>query len=236
MHPALHDLDVLLLDLNGTFMFGQDRFGPDQDYNATYQGITGRPFSGSLHDLMATLLDDFLRDYQEPACFDRFPTLLAFLRRHPATADLSDSEREAIAGVVAAHELGSISDDFAHAISRLAETHTLALVSNVWSASGPWRDELNRAGVLECFDVVVFSSDGASVKPSRRIFDDVLEQLGNPPCSRVAVVGDSLRCDIGGAEAAGLKSIWIDGSGEGHPGSGPIPEWIIHDLRELVAP
>ena len=32
---------ILLLDLNGTFMFEQDRFGPEQDYSATYRADGG---------------------------------------------------------------------------------------------------------------------------------------------------------------------------------------------------
>jgi 5'-nucleotidase len=28
---------AVLFDTNGTFMFGEDRFGPDQDYAATYR-------------------------------------------------------------------------------------------------------------------------------------------------------------------------------------------------------
>lgn len=38
----LDQFSVLLLDMNGTFMFGHDRFGPDQDYFATYQRVGGR--------------------------------------------------------------------------------------------------------------------------------------------------------------------------------------------------
>ena len=32
---------ALLLDMNGTCMFGHDRFGPDQDYVATYRSHGG---------------------------------------------------------------------------------------------------------------------------------------------------------------------------------------------------
>lgn len=31
-----NDKEALLLDMNGTFMFGEDRFGDDQDYSAYY--------------------------------------------------------------------------------------------------------------------------------------------------------------------------------------------------------
>src|SRR2546426_828481 len=32
---------AVLLDMNGTLMFGGDRFGPDQDYAATYRSLGG---------------------------------------------------------------------------------------------------------------------------------------------------------------------------------------------------
>ena len=37
----LDKYSVLLLDMNGTFMFGHDRLGNDQDYYATYQMAGG---------------------------------------------------------------------------------------------------------------------------------------------------------------------------------------------------
>jgi len=39
---------VVLLDMNGTFMFREDRFGPDQDYAATYRALGGRRLAAEL--------------------------------------------------------------------------------------------------------------------------------------------------------------------------------------------
>jgi hypothetical protein len=33
---------VVLLDPNGTFRFGEDRFGPGEDFAATYRSVGGR--------------------------------------------------------------------------------------------------------------------------------------------------------------------------------------------------
>ena len=60
----LDHFTVVLLDMNGTFMFGHDRLGPSEDYFASYLGLGG----GSLdraqvqHALRATC-DALLRDY-----------------------------------------------------------------------------------------------------------------------------------------------------------------------------
>ena len=41
LSKLLDGFSVHLLDMNGTFMFGQDRFGPDEDFHATYRALGG---------------------------------------------------------------------------------------------------------------------------------------------------------------------------------------------------
>jgi len=38
-NSMLSRFTVVLLDMNGTFMFGGDRFGPEQDFAATYHAL-----------------------------------------------------------------------------------------------------------------------------------------------------------------------------------------------------
>ena len=132
---------VVLLDMNGTFMFGGDRFGPEQDFAATYHALGGRR-------LAAQVVQD---------------------------------------------------------------------------------------GVLNLFATTVFSSDSRSVKPSRKLFEHALGAI-NAPRSEVVFVGDSLRCDIGGAAGAGLASIWIDRAGRGRGATDPEPTFVIGNLLELINP
>jgi FMN phosphatase YigB (HAD superfamily) len=47
-------------------------------------------------------------------------------------------------------------------------------------------------------------------------------------------VGDSLRCDVGGAARAGLATVWIDRQGTGPVPGGPQPDWIVRNLLELL--
>jgi putative hydrolase of the HAD superfamily/5'-nucleotidase len=115
----------------------------------------------------------------------------------------------------------------------LAVTHRLGVVSNILSYKGLWLDEFARAGVLPLFATTVFSSDGRSVKPSRRLFEQALDALGTPR-SEVVFVGDSLRCDIGGAAAVGLATVWVDGSGHGRQAGDPQPTFVVRDLLELL--
>ena len=38
----IDQFSVLLLDMNGTFMFGEDRFGEGEDFYRTYRALGGR--------------------------------------------------------------------------------------------------------------------------------------------------------------------------------------------------
>jgi putative hydrolase of the HAD superfamily len=89
--------------------------------------------------------------------------------------------------------------------------------------------------VYHLFEVVVFSSDGPSMKPSRRLFESALNRIGTRP-GETLFIGDSLRCDVAGAAALGIATIWIDRHGHGVPDEDPHPDRVVRDLLDLVAP
>lgn len=61
--PGILDrFSVVLLDMNSTFMFDEDRFGPEHDYAATYRSFGGRLPSGHVRRLVQ-------------ACYDRLDAL-----------------------------------------------------------------------------------------------------------------------------------------------------------------
>jgi len=101
--------------------------------------------------------------------------------------------------------------DAAAALDALDGTHALALVTN--GAACLQREKLAASGLAERFAVVVVSADVGAAKPDAAIFRHALAQLGCPP-ERATMVGDSLRKDVGGALAAGLRAVWLNRSGE----------------------
>jgi putative hydrolase of the HAD superfamily/5'-nucleotidase len=209
-------------------MFGEDRFGPAHDYHATYRRLGGVRLSAD--DLRQAVSDCYNRlaaRYEDAGHTDSFPQVREMLIGLPA------GEADIVEDVIAQHELGRVPDACAAALRTLAATHRLGVVTNVWSRKGPWLDELRRAGVLDLFAVAVFSSDGPHIKPSSALFRQALAAVA-VPAAEVVFVGDSLRCDIGGAAAAGLDSIWINPSGIARPSGSPSPTFEVRSVLELV--
>ena len=212
--------------MNGTFMFGEDRFGPEHDYVATYRHLGGHLSSADVRHLIQTCYSRLDALYPDPSYHDRFPSVAETLRALPGADGLNKTELGRLEQTFATHELGRVPSAYAAALERLASMHRLGLVADVWSEKEPWLGELRRADVLGLFETTVFSSEIGSVKPSPRPFFVAMERLRANPEACV-VIGDSARRDIGGAKAAGLPAIWI---GRGRP-----PEEAEGSVRDLLA-
>ena len=116
------------------------------------------------------------------------------------------------------------------ALEALRRTHALALVTN--GASCLQREKLAGSGLAEVdFGAVVVSGDLGTGKPGRAIFAHTLERLG-VDADRAVMVGDSLARDVEGAEAAGIRGIWLNRAGARPPT--PNGHTQISTLAELA--
>jgi len=99
----------------------------------------------------------------------------------------------------------------------------LGLISN-------WDDRLrpllNSLQLANHFEICVVSCEVGASKPSSKIFQSAVEQLGVPGTS-ILHVGDSFEMDVAGARAAGLNAVQIQ-RGAGQPGG-------IDSLLDLVS-
>ena len=218
---------VVLLDMNGTLMFGQDRFGPGEDFAATYRSLGGVALADDeVERAVRTTCKFMASDYENPAKYDDFPQVADVLRNlHPT---LPDMERNRIEDIIASHELGRVPDDYAGCLQRMARTHRLGLVANIWSKKDWWLRELERAGVLGLIEFPVFSCDHKSIKPSPVLFDLAFKPFGVSK-EDVVFVGDSMVHDIEGAKRAGFSTIWIDSSGA----VSDVADFIVPSLLDL---
>lgn len=94
-----------------------------------------------------------------------------------------------------------------------ADRVAMAAVSNAAFSARVLAAELQRHGLLKYFRFVVSSADFGLRKPHPAIFEAALDRLG-VPADRAWFVGDTLGEDIAGAEAAGLRPIWLSDRGE----------------------
>ena len=91
-------------------------------------------------------------------------------------------------------------------LKELRGRYKLAIVSN--SMSLVPKDFLERHGLSEYFDATVISGEVGIRKPKPELFEHALKLLGVKPSDAIHV-GDSLREDVLGAQAAGMKTIWV---------------------------
>ena len=87
---------VVLLDMNGTFMFGGDRFGPEQDFAATYHALGGRRLIAQVvQDGVLACFETLGVIYDDSARCDSFPSVLETLPRPPHDSQPARERAEA---------------------------------------------------------------------------------------------------------------------------------------------
>ena len=123
-------------------------------------------------------------------------------------------------------------------LAELASLRAIGLCSN-FSHSQTAVGILEQAGLARHLAAVVISDAVGLRKPRREIFEAVLARLGVAP-EQTLHVGDSLRADVVGAAALGIKTAWLTrrvkdprAALEAH--RGPAPDFTIRDLAELPA-
>ncbi len=106
------------------------------------------------------------------------------------------------------------------------------IVSNTpWgSPAAAWREDLDRHGLLDKVDAVVFCVDVGWRKPHPAPFHRALELL-SVPASEAVFVGDDPRWDVVGAERVGVRPILLSPDGV----TGDTPYTVIRNLGEMLA-
>ena len=206
----LQDKKALLLDMNGTFMFGEDRFGPDQDYFAFYQTLNGGLCRAFVNAAITNTYNYLDARYVSPAYRERFPSVADALVE-VLDGRIPPAEIERLVMTFAHHECGEIPLSHVDALHALSTRFILGAVIDIWAPKRRWLEEFDDAGINGYFSAVSFSSDCAWVKPSPRPFVAVLTSLGCDPDDTI-YIGDSVRRDLGGALNAGLDCVLVGGA------------------------
>ena len=227
----LEKFSVLLLDMNGTFMFGEDRFSIGEDFYQTYQLLGGTDLTYSeVTSHIRRCYDGMIAKYIDPNYYDDFPSLREGLQLY---AEPPENELPLLESVFAKHEIGFIPEAYADLLHRLARTHRLGLVTNIWASKEIWLEEFERAGIGDIFRSKIFSSDSRSIKPSTILYQKALDEIGCHP-DEALFIGDSIRADLEGAKMVGLATIWITNRKDESHSCVDYAVSSLLDIEELV--
>ncbi len=117
-------------------------------------------------------------------------------------------------------------------LAALRDSFRLGLISN-----GPseiqWY-KVRKFHLEDSIEAIVISGDVGVHKPDPAIFRIALGRLSSSPREAIHV-GDSLRDDVAGANAASLGSVWVNRARQIPGPREPKPSEEIFDLRDLLA-
>ena len=116
------------------------------------------------------------------------------------------------------------------ALEELGEVATLAIVSN--GAVAVQQARIQDSGVERYMDGVYISEKIGAAKPSAKLFEHVLKDLGITNRSRELMVGDDLLADIKGGQNAGIDTCWVNFKNEENT-TEVHPKYEIHSYEEL---
>lgn len=116
-------------------------------------------------------------------------------------------------------------DDALPALAKLAERFPLVSLTN-------GNADLERIGLSHFFQFSISSREFGMGKPAPEIFLAACDRLGVAP-GDVLHVGDDPHLDVAGAQAAGMRSAWINRRGETYA-LAKEPDFHVQSLGELA--
>jgi HAD superfamily hydrolase (TIGR01549 family) len=122
-------------------------------------------------------------------------------------------------------------DDVEPVLRTLVEQgYIVGAISNSHRSLDAFREHFSLTGLIHAH---VSSYEHGYLKPHRSIFDEALIRAGAEAATSV-MVGDSLKADVAGALAAGMRAVLLRRSGDVPPDVPPeVP--VIQALTDLVA-
>jgi putative hydrolase of the HAD superfamily len=121
-------------------------------------------------------------------------------------------------------------DDVEPVLRALVERgKTIGVISNSHRSLDAFREHFDLHGLIHA---AVGSSEHGWLKPHRSIFDEALRRAGVHAADSM-MVGDSLKADVQGALAAGMRAVLLRRSGE-IPPEVPSGATVITSLHELM--
>ena len=187
-------------------------------------------------ELVAALVEVEARSWERVRTDQRSTRLADLLAE--ASAMLGVDVAGAVLEEAAGHHLDSWTPHIRHhgdAAGVLAELRAgglrLGLLSNTHWPRGFHEHFLDRDGLAAYIDARLYTSEMEHVKPHASVFGAAVRALGVDDPARAVFVGDRLYDDVWGAQAAGLRGVWVRNAVT--PGFEVDPDGVIGSLSEL---
>lgn len=109
---------------------------------------------------------------------------------------------------------------------------TLGLITN--GGAEAQRAKIERFALAAHFAYIGIEGEVGHGKPHRIAYETALDALG-ASASDCWMVGDNLEWDVAGAQAVGIRGIWLDKWGTGVPeGVATRPDAVVRSIAELL--
>ncbi len=99
-------------------------------------------------------------------------------------------------------------EDSLEVCRKLSESYPLLLATN--GTACVQRERFARSPIRRYFRKIYISEQVGYTKPDPRFFERIFAEQGIKDPARALMVGDSLRADIAGANAVGMRSCWYN--------------------------
>ncbi len=230
MRPIQPQPDLVLFDLDDTLCdYAGARVGRLRIAFALAEKESGQTLSAPLDEIVQESIEI------QPHGVDHFPAVLArYGIDDPVAVDT------AVAWFVGHrfHGLRLFPDaiETLDAVRAARPERRLGLITNGPAEVQTAKIEL--LGLLPYFDFALISGVFGFWKPDQEIFEEAL-RLGGASAWESVMIGDSPEHDMAGAEAAGIKTIWMNRHDALWPRALPAPTLVAADLaavRRMLAP
>lgn len=111
------------------------------------------------------------------------------------------------------------------ALSALRKKYVLVAVTN-------GNADLEKIGIDDLFHEFVSARTAGAAKPAQKIFDAAVQAAG-VGAAQTLHVGDHPEFDVQGAQSAGLRSVWVNRSGQAWPSGLSKPDGIVTHVGQL---
>jgi 2-haloalkanoic acid dehalogenase type II len=172
-----------------------------------------------LHKLHIESLEEFVREED---------IFLLDLKRLYEEYGISGNLQEDVKLMLATLGIRSVFPETLEVINALREQYRVYIAST--TDEEPLVFDIKRNGI--CVDGYFTSQSLKVYKPRKEFFAQVLAAIGLAP-KEMIYVGDSLRDDVYGPGQLNIRSVWINRKNYTLTVNDVVPDYQIHDLREL---